>query len=268
MPDMKEIYEMVTQQTPPKPGALGRQNREQRRRTNRRKAGVYGLVAALVLLAGVLVASSLRSDDPQPTIPGSTATPSDTLPFGPLESGDYVVSATDRGFDESNRITISVPAGYEGFQGWMILKQGTLQTGVNASVVGSVYAEPCQWRGTLIKPPVGLRFDALVAALANQPGRHASTPTDVTVDGFAGKYMELTVPAGLNLADCDLGHYLSWLDAGGGWRYNAPGQHDLLWIVDVDGVPLVIDVSFEAGTSAQVRAELRQMVESISIDHR
>ena len=95
MPDLKEIYGIVTQQTPPKPGALERQHREQRRRTTRRKAGVYGLVAALVILGGVLVVSR-RSDHAQPAIPGATATPSNMLPFGPLEPGSYLISAIDR----------------------------------------------------------------------------------------------------------------------------------------------------------------------------
>jgi hypothetical protein len=270
MPDMKEVYEMVTQQTPPKPGALERQQREQRRRTTRRRAGVYGLVAALVIVAVVFGVSTLTGDDAQPLIPGSTATPSPspihTLPDGALEPGTYIVSAEDPGFDASYRITISVPDGYEGFQGWAVLKRLTSETGVSAQVVSSVYADPCHWSGAEIDPSLTRDLDSLVAALVSQPGRHASTPTDVTVDGFAGKYMEQTVPAGIDsLVDCDGGEYRSWLDAEGA-RYHQPGEHNLLWIVDVDGVPLVIDAAFQPGTSAQLRAELLRMVESIRID--
>jgi hypothetical protein len=58
------------------------------------------------------------------------------------------------------------------------------------------------------------------------------------------------------------------VDPNGEERYVYPGQLDLLWIVDVDGVPLVIDASLDPGTSAEVRAELLQMVESIQIDPR
>ena len=46
------------------------------------------------------------------------------------------------------------------------------------------------------------------------------------------------------------------------------GQLGLLWVLDVEGVPLVIEAALDAGTSAQVRAELLQMVESIQIDPR
>jgi hypothetical protein len=53
MPEVQEVFRMATQKVRPDPGALERQQRGQRRRTIRRKVGVYGLVAALV--AGIAV---------------------------------------------------------------------------------------------------------------------------------------------------------------------------------------------------------------------
>jgi hypothetical protein len=41
-----------------------------------------------------------------------------------------------------------------------------------------------------------------------------------------------------------------------------------LWILDVDGVPLVIHAALGAGRSVQDRAELIQIVKSVSIDPR
>ena len=272
MPEMKELYEMVTQQTPPKPGALERQTRKQRRRSARRKAGVYGLVATLTILAGVLAVGSLTGNDGQPGTPGPSPTPdppSTATPIpqsGALEPGTYVISTLDADFDAAYRITIDVPDGYEGFEGFAIIKEGEIQ-GMSAWVVGNVYADPCQWIGTLSNPPVGSSVDGLVAALAGQKGHPTSRPTDVTVDGFTGKYLEQTVPAGLNLAECDSGQFRTWLDTSlQGVRYLEPGQRDLLWIVDVDGVPVVIDVALGAGTTAQDRADRIRMVGSIRID--
>ena len=43
MPEVQEVFRMATQKVGPDPGAMERQHREQRRRTTRRKAGVYGL---------------------------------------------------------------------------------------------------------------------------------------------------------------------------------------------------------------------------------
>jgi hypothetical protein len=269
MPDMKEVYEMVTQQTPPKPGALQRQNRKQRRRSTRRKAGVYGLVATLMILAGVLTVRSLADNDAQQVIPGSTATPTATpVPSsGLMKPGTYAFSTLDPDFDASYRITMDIPVGYKGYGGYAVIKLGENQ-GMSTWVVGNVYADPCHWIGTLLDPPVGSSVDGLVAALAGQKGHPASTPTDVTVDGFTGKYMEMTVPARINLADCDGGQFRTWLDTDGGERFLDPGQRDLLWIVDVNGTPLVIDASLGAGTSAQDRAERIQIVNSVRIDPR
>jgi hypothetical protein len=47
MPDVKEVYEMVTQQTPPKQDALERQRKRQMRRTTNRKLGVFAVAAAI-----------------------------------------------------------------------------------------------------------------------------------------------------------------------------------------------------------------------------
>jgi Tol biopolymer transport system component len=52
MPDVKEVYEMVTKQKPPEPGALERQWERQRRATRNRKVGVIALVAALLVGLG------------------------------------------------------------------------------------------------------------------------------------------------------------------------------------------------------------------------
>ena len=59
MPEVEEVFRMATQKVRPDPGALERQNRGQRRRSNRRKAGVYVLVAFLTL-AVVLIAVDAR----------------------------------------------------------------------------------------------------------------------------------------------------------------------------------------------------------------
>ena len=93
-------------------------------------------------------------------------------------------------------------------------------------------------------------------------GFDESTPADVTLAGFAGKRMGRTVPASINLADCDDGQFRFWLDTGGGER-NSPftSEHQELWIMNVDGVPLVIEAAWPLGASAQVQAELIQMVE-------
>jgi hypothetical protein len=249
--------------------------RRDRKRQNQRFA-VYTLVAAFVVAGIVIGIDSLRSDD-DGTIGGPPATPTamptgtpiPSLPEGALEPGTYIVHALDHEFDAANRITISVPDGYEGIGGFLVLKlDGTSNAGVSLWAVGNLYADPCDWTGTLLDPPVGSSVSDLAAALVSQRGFHVSTPTDITIDGFAGTYMERTAPAGTNLADCFKGEYRTWVATDGGARWVVPGELDLLWIVDVDGAPLVIDAELGAGATAQVRAELIRIVESIRIDPR
>jgi hypothetical protein len=173
----------------------------------------------------------------------------------------------DPGLDASYRISIDVADGYEGIGGWAARRIGTTQTGVSILAIGDVYANPCQWEGSLLDRSAISSTDDVVAALASQKGLRVSTPTDVTLDGFAGTYMERRVPARTDLSDCDGGRFVVYLEEGGGERYlGGAGQLGLLWVLDVEGVPLVIEAGLDAGTSAHVRAELLRMVESIRID--
>jgi hypothetical protein len=251
--------------------------RRDRKRRNQRIA-VYSLVAAFVVAGMAIGIGTLRSGDGGKVTPGSTVTPTPTpaaspIPelssaTGPLAPGTYVVSTLDPEFDASHRITIDVPDGYEGFEGFAVGPSGGDQTKVSVWVVGYVYEDPCHRRGTPMEVAVASSVESLVAALANQRGLHTSTPTDIEVDGYTGMYLERTVPAGTTLTDCDGNEFRPWLGTDYGARYILPGQIDLLWIVDVDGVPLVIDAAIGSPRWEHVRDELLQMVESIRIDPR
>jgi hypothetical protein len=267
---------MATQKVRPDPNAPERQHQDQQRHVARRKATVFVLVGVLVLGGVALGFSTLRDDtNAGSTLSAGGASPSPIppLPSGSVEPGRYVFSTLDPDFDASHQITIEVPDGYvglqEGQEGWAAVKPEAHQTGVGAWVVGDVYADACKWSGTQLDRSAISSADGLAAALAGQEGLRVSTPADARIDGFSGTYMERTMPARTNLGRCDLAQFRAWLDTGGGERYlGGPGQVDLLWIVDVDGVPLVIDASLAAGGTAQDRAELLQMVESIQIDPR
>jgi hypothetical protein len=57
---------------------------------------------------------------------------------------------------------------------------------------------------------IGRSVGDLVAGLASQKSRHASAATNVTPDGFTGKFMELSVPGRIDLADCRGGEFRTW----------------------------------------------------------
>jgi hypothetical protein len=277
MPELREVFEMVTKQTEPDLAAWKEQEQRQRRTSRNRRMGALAIAAAIGLVAVVVVIRA--ADEEAGTRPGGqptdtteipTAQPIPPLSGGALETGRYVFTSFDPGLDASHRITIDVADGYAGFERWAAIKSGTSQTAVSTMAIGDVYADACQWKGALLDRSAISSTDEVVAALTSQKGLRVSTPTDVTLDGFAGTYMERRVPARTNLSDYDGGQFWVYLDASrgspGGSRYLVPGELQLLWILDVEGVPLVLDASLNPGTSAQIRAELVQMVESVRID--
>jgi dipeptidyl aminopeptidase/acylaminoacyl peptidase len=80
MPDVRDVYEMVTQQTPPKPDALERQRKRQMRHTMNRKLGVFGIVAAAIIaFALVAIEGAGQDGGRQPATSGTTG-PSVTPP--------------------------------------------------------------------------------------------------------------------------------------------------------------------------------------------
>ena len=91
------------------------------------------------------------------------------------------------------------------------------------------------------------------AALADLPLMEISESTDVTVDGYRGKYLRYT-PVD------------RWFDCMSGSPIHLePGDNEA-WIVDVDGVRVEIAVVSEQTPSEAVASEIRQIVESIDFE--
>lgn len=228
-------------------------------------------VAILMIAAGVLAACSSAGDDTQagPTGSSPTSDPSSSItavaPSDAGKPGTYVFKTLDPDFDARYRVTMDLLDGYSGGDNFVVFGTDDGQ-GMSAWTVANVYAEPCRWVGTLLDPPIGSSVGALVAGLASQRSRHASAATDVTLDGFTGKFMELTVPARIDFANCHDGEFRTWVDPTGGARWLEPGQRDLLWIVDVDGSRLLIDAALGPDTTRQDRDDRIKMVESIRIE--
>ena len=230
-----------------------------------RKNGM--LVATLTIVALILAACTSSRDDTQSGDPG-VPTPSvevSVTPVSPSEGPQIHVFTVlgDPALDGSYVITMKLLDGYEGDE---VVFGPDGGQGISTWAVGNVFANPCHSNDTLLDPPIDPSVDGLVAGLASQKGHPATTPTDVEVDGYAGTYMEMTVPAGIDVADCDHGEFRTWADPYGCCRDLEAGQRDLLWIVDVDGERLVIDAALGPHTTKQYRADRIQMVESISIE--
>ena len=159
-------------------------------------------------------------------------------------------------------VTFTLPEGWTN-NGWGVIKGDPIY-GLIFMNVDNIYTDSCP--SAPLDPPVGPTVDDLAAAWANLPGFHATEPIDVTVDGFAGKQVEFTVPD-YDEADCTYGMFRLLREAGGGGNYwaQAPNQHHELRILDVDGTRLVIGAGYFPDTSPQDRAELDEILNSIQI---
>ena len=130
-----------------------------------------------------------------------------------------------------------------------------------------VYGDPCHWASTKPDTPV-TTVDEAVAALSSQASRDASTPLDVTLDGFAGKRITLHVPDDAVFSECDEGEFRTLAEGKESARYaQSPGQVDLLWILDVKGELVIIDIAHYEGTPESVLDELGAIVESANLDY-
>ena len=124
---------------------------------------------------------------------------------------------------------------------------------------GDLYSDPC---GGEPPPdiPVGPTVGDFADALADHPLLEVTTPVDVTVGGYSGKYVDLQVPSDIS------GCYQSYYPWEPGLYAQGPGHRWHLWILDVDGVRVVVQSTDYAGTSPQDQAELQAIVDSIQIE--
>jgi hypothetical protein len=171
-------------------------------------------------------------------------------------------------------------------------------TGLSITTVSNLVGDGCRDH-TALDPPVGPTVDDLAIALSQlAPFEVTAPPTDVTLFGYQGKHVELTVPAltvkgageasvSRNIAkftDCADGELHSWISpindrsssllawssarkAPGVFNaYQVPGQTEEFWILDVEGTRLVL-VSFDSPQSpAADVAERDAVFDSIRIE--
>jgi hypothetical protein len=279
---LRALFDHIKTQDPPATLTLLKPPPVRSRHGTLSRAVAIVAVAALAAAIG-LFASELNSrrgtTAPTPTIqPASTPspkpTPTPTLPAGVsaltagTEAGQVVASGIPRLY------TVVVPKGWFESGGQFII------TGAKDPVLGfsvwevdQVYRDPCHWLGQGFDP--GPSVANLVTALVAQKTRNATAPTDVTLAGYAGEYLEWSVPTDIHSSAfgqfdaCDNDgagnhNFNSWLGVGGGYRYEeVPGQVDQLWVLDVNGQRLVVDATYSPGTSQSQRAALEHVVDSL-----
>jgi hypothetical protein len=130
--------------------------------------------------------------------------------------------------------------------------------GVTVWNVTNAKRDPCE--GPYMDPPLGPTVDELADVLVNQPDTTVLEDVPVTLDGYSGRYLDYIAEP----YRCQLPKVVRW-KADTTTREALPREHDRVWILDVDGTRVVIDVFDFDKTSEADRAALRTIVESVEI---
>jgi hypothetical protein len=248
---------------------------------------VIAAAAVVVAVLGTLAVIAARDDDKShvaidtPTPTTAPAQDISALPhFAKLDPGRYFI---DPDADATTPLHVSYQISSAGWEQWLgAAKPFTTRdadgfTALSIATVSNVVTDGCRDH-TPLDPPVGPSVDDLATALSHlAPFDVTAPPTDVTLHGYKGKHLALTVP-GLQMAGtththafahCVDGELHSWIapiNDGSFYGYNGPGDTEEFWILDVHGTRLVL-VKFDAPQSpAQDIAERDAIFDSISIE--
>jgi len=239
---------------------------------------IPAVAAAAIVVLGVgaiaFTVSNTNADDPDGVSQAPAPTAAPTTPAPTTTVAPRIVTYTGI---PGVAITYTVPDGWDApddDEGFAVVGESSM---VNFWDVANVYADGCE--SSLLVPPLGPTVDDLATVWATLPGFTATTPVDITVDGYAGKQVDFTVPDyptvagapddGGHNADCVGGTFVLWEATGHGpgasfWA-QAPEQQHRLWIIDVDGTRLVISERSTSGAAPEQLADMDEFLASIQI---
>jgi hypothetical protein len=240
------------------------------------------LVATAAVVAIAVVAINLlpgrgSGTGSVPTTPSMSPTQEPSMSPTPEPTASLVTHALTPfgpgGFDDQDpraasiTFTFDAPAGWEPF--------GELGVGIGGNDPpdgaylgfyrgGGLFSDPClteKEREAEADIPVGPTVDDFVSALVDHPSLDVTSPVDVTLAGYSGKYLDLQVPD--DISACA---YYSPIDLQMHIYAQGPGQRWHMWVLDVDGVRVLVETNDFAGTSAQWLAEEQAMIDSLEIN--
>ena len=160
---------------------------------------------------------------------------------------------TETTADDAIRFTMTMPAGWHALGTWVFVEGDEAPGGAGFAFERGAWllSDPCQSRGPRI--PVGPTVADFVERSRKHPILETTTPVDVTLAGYAAKYFDLQVPANISTgaqSNPECPSYRPWEP---GIYANGPSQRWHLWVIDVDGVRVVVHGMDYAGTSAAHR---------------
>ena len=295
----------------------------------RQKGPMHVVVAGILAAAAAVIAIAfVVTRDTDPVTPADEPSTIVTVPATPFPRaqdngghslryvpGTYFVDEVSG--TPTPRISFTIGAGWRDMTPGLEILQGDIG-GIAFSRADRVFSDACHWSSTPTPTPGSpppwapngsyypgpvATLDDVAAALSQQGGWvDVTAPSDISIDGYAGKAFQRTAPA--DLSDCStrppnfspygnaatypqLPVLRSWQndsprieDSGG--EYYEPGEVETLWILDIDGTVIIINTRLWpsattgarlspearalAGPSAAARADSAAVLDSIRID--
>jgi hypothetical protein len=223
------------------------------------------------------VPSSTHPSDPSPTpaIQDIVVTGG----FEPLEPGTYSI---DPDLEPSTPLRVVYEIPEERWTNWIggAKFSDVGHVAVSITTVNNLVRHGCRDH-SWADPPIGPSVDDLATALADlAPFRVTIPPEDVTIYGYRGRHLELTVP---NLPDdghpeaggfsrCAGGSLKSWVapfdttPADAFYGYTGPGYAEEFWILDVEGTRLMIAAERSLDSPSEDIEEQLAILDSIRIE--
>ena len=239
---------------------------------------------AVVAVAAMAIGVGLGPLLPSGNNVGSDPSPSPTpgawrmaLGWGALAAGTYVATpfarpgshalcgappepgCSETTADDAISFTFTVPDGWEGVATHLVNTYNEPPGGAAMyfSTGAWLFSDPCA-DADAPDIPVGPTVDDFVSALVDHPLLDVTAPADVTLAGYSGKYLELQGPA--DTTACPT--FRAWAP---NVYAQGPDQRWHLWVLDADGIRVVVRTDTYPGTSPEVQAELQEIVDSLQI---
>jgi len=223
------------------------------------------IAAALFAIFGLGLLSTGGGPAPTAT-PRAMPSPKGTLVEGDpvaLTPGTYVT-----GDAFLVKAYLTVPSYWDGHLGGPYHLDVTRLYGpgeLDIDVFDKLYADACHFEKGFLDPLPGPTVGDLATAMAAMPGLEATSPTDVTLGGYAGQQLLITAPATVD--GCTLGQdgFSIWQLPLGAVYTMQPAQRDRVWILDVEGQRIVITAPEIPGQTPQDKAEVQGILDSIRL---
>ncbi len=181
------------------------------------------------------------------------------LPVGSVEltPGCWTIEAVG-----GPQAQLNLPAGFFGSDWGVWIDQAGPEDFGNIALraTGDVYRDPCHRVPS--SSTVGPTVEDFTTALAAQKMTRTTRPEPVEVDGYAGMYVEVSVPASVDLSECPNRELVLWQGRADEVAAVSREFMKRYWVLDVNGERVVLAVATHPHPSKEAVERFSGIVES------